>query len=116
MPRCKFQIPHYPDRMDVYEDTRTDDNPKPVYTILLAAMPGNIMTVEGDEKFRGQQLEAKLTHVVETPWRSGLDASLRLTVVGGIYDGRLLNVESVRPIRKEGRMPYILLFCREREP
>ena len=116
MPKCKFAIPHYPDRMDVYEDSSSDGNPKPIFTtVRVTSMPGNIMTVGGDETFRGQQLEAKLTHVVETPWRDNLDASLRMTVVGGIYDARILNVESARPIRKEGRMPYILLFCRELE-
>ena len=73
------------------------------------------MTMGGGETYRGQQMEATITHVVETPWRAGVKADMRLNIVGGIYDGRILNIEVVQPIRKGSQIPFLSLHCKERE-
>ena len=116
MPKCCFVNPTFNDRLDLYSDTSTDDNPAEVFTISTTGMPGHIRTINGDETYRGQQLEAHLTHVVETPWRSSITADMRMTVVGGIYNGQVLNIEAVRPKRKPNCPPFIELYCKEREP
>ena len=115
MPKCAYANPTYRDRAKLMADTSTDDNPAELFTVSVPGMACNIMTMGGGETYRGQQLEATITHIVETPYRSGIKADMRLEVVGGIYDGRVFNISLVQPYRKPNVMPYIALHCKERE-
>ena len=114
--KCDYAIPIYRDRANLMADTSTDDNPAELFTISVGSMPCTILTMGGNETYRGQQLAALISHIVETPWRTGVTADMRLEVVGGIYDGRILNIENVQPIRKGNSMPTLTLHCRETEP
>jgi len=116
MPKCEYVIPMYRDRVKLMADTSTDDNPAELFTLLVGSVPCTILTMGGNETYRGQQLAALISHIVETPWRTGVTADMRLEVAGGIYDGRILNIENVQPIRKGNGLPSLVLHCRELEP
>lgn len=115
MPNCVCLNPTFPDRVNIQADGATDDNPAQAFATSVASVPCKVVTVSGDETYRGRQLEGHLTHVVEMRFRSGLLPDMRLVVAGGIYNGSTLNIQSVRPVRKPGSMPLLELYCRELE-
>lgn len=112
MPNQCCYNPAFNDRVIIQADGSTDDNPAQEFGNSAASIPCTIVTVSGDETYRGRQLEAHLTHVVEMRFRTGIIPEMRLVVAGGIYSGDTLNIVSARPVRRSN-VPYLELYCRE---
>ena len=105
----------YRDQVDIQQDSSAAGAPVPVYTggAKYAKVPCDIVTVSGDETFRGKQLEAHLSHVVEMQYMPDVDATMRLSVTGGTLTGRTLEIVQVRPLDFNGRMRKLQLYCLE---
>lgn len=115
MPNTCCANPIFNDRVNIQTDTSVPSSQTESFATSTPGIPCNVVTVSGDETYRGRQLEAHLTHVVEMRFRSGITPMMRLVVAGGIYNGAVLNIQSVRPVRKPGKMPLLELYCRELE-
>jgi len=113
MSKCVCIAPVFLDRVNVQSDSSNAGDNDPSYTTTIEGMPCTIRTVNGDETYKGRQLSAHLTHVLETPYRTGLTPTMRLSVAGGIYNAQILNIESVRPVRKPNGLPFLELYCKE---
>lgn len=112
MPNQCCYNPAFNDRVNIEDDVATGDNNAEVFGDSVTGIPCTIVTVSGDETYRGRQLEPHISHVVEMRFRSGISAAMRLVAAGGIYNGRTLNIVSVRPVRRSN-VPYLELYCRE---
>lgn len=116
MPRaCDCSAPVFPDRATIQQKSEAAGNPIEDFsgTPFKSGMPCNITTVTGEETYRGRQLEAHISHVVEMRWFDGVLPTMRLSVTGGIYKDRVLNIRYVKPVRKPGKMPMQWLYCEE---
>lgn len=116
MPSQKCCQPTYfPDRADIQQDSKAAGAALPDYTgpEFKLGIPGSLVTVSGDETYRGRQLEAHLTHVYECRWFNGVTATMRLKMTTGIYKDRILNIRAVKPVRKQGTPPMQWLYCEE---
>jgi hypothetical protein len=107
------------DSVDIYEDKSLAGSPVPDYSgdPIYRAVPCSIMTTAGDESFRGRQLEAHLTHVVEMHNYPNITATCRL-VDRGRLSGRALNVRQVRhlDVDTKGRRQIVQIYCEEAAP
>lgn len=104
------------DRCDIQSDGSTDSNPVPDYTTyapLYESVPCDITTVSGSETFRGRQLEAGMSHVVEMQYLPEINSTMRVSVTGGLLSGRTLHIASVVPVDFDGRARKLQLMCRE---
>lgn len=104
------------DRCNIQADGSTDSNPVPDYTTLAPSyenVPCDVTTVSGSETFRGRQLEAGLSHVVELQYLPDIVPTMRLVVTGGTLSGRTLNIAAVVPLDFNGRKRKLQLMCRE---
>ena len=110
--KCECVNPRYFDKASLQSDTSADGAELESFT-NTATMPCNIVTVGGVETYKGRQLKPTISHVVETPYRTGVVATQRLVPTVGIYKGRTLNIESVRPMRTDGQRPVLELYCKE---
>lgn len=105
----------YRDMVDIQRDTSADGNPIPEHvTALYRAVPCQITTTAGDETFRGRQLEARTSHVIECHYLRGILPSMRAVVRGGLYEGRTLNITAVKPLdQTRGQVAKLWLYCDE---
>ncbi len=103
------------DRCDIQQDssTTTDVNENFAGAAYAANIHCEIKTVGGDETYRGRQLQAGISHVVEMRYRAGVTAKMRLLIRTGIYKDRILNIKVPRPIQKPGTPPMLELYCEE---
>lgn len=108
----------YRDLVDIQQDSSADGEAenftgKP----LLENVPCEIRTVSGDESFRGRQIEAHLTHVVEMHDYPGVVSTMRL-VDRGRMAGRIMNIRHVRQLDVDafGRRKMLQLYCEELAP
>ena len=62
---------NYRHRVTFRQDTSTDSEVDPTYTDYLA-VPCSVVPVGGGERYRGRQLEAETTTVIETRYYAGL--------------------------------------------
>lgn len=100
--------------VDIERDTSPDGATGPDYaSTRYRNVPCSIAIVSGDESFRGRQLEAHLSHVVELHWMPDIQADDRVKVKGGIFDGRKLNVVHVHDLSGDGVPHRLQLYCRE---
>jgi len=115
MPKCCEPMTPMRDRGTIQQDSRARHDPQPDYTGTPFAtnIPGNITTVSGDETFRGRQLDARVSHVIEIRYRSGVSPTMRWLGTGGIYKDRTLHIWYVKPVRKVGKPPMLWLYCEE---
>ena len=116
MPKCVCANPRYFDKASLQSDTSADGAELESFTVAVGSMPCNIVTVGGVETYKGRQLKPTISHVVETPYRTGVVATQRVIPSVGIYKDRILNIESVRPMRTDGQRPVLELYCKELEP
>ena len=105
----------YRDLVRVRPDSRTVDNPQPIYTgtPTYAKVPCDITAVYGMEVYRGRQLKAETTHVVEMQQMPNIAIDSRLEVIGGHAEGKTLHIMASRPRDYDGRAPKLELDCRE---
>jgi len=104
------------DRCDIQADNSADGNPVPDYTTYAAlydSVPCDVTTISGSETFRGRQLEAGLSHVVELQYLPDILPTMRLSITGGTLSGRTLNIAAVVPLDYDGRKRKLQLLCRE---
>ncbi len=104
------------DRCNIQSDNSADGNPIPDYTTYAAkyeSVPCDVTTISGSETFRGRQLEAGLSHVVELQYLPDVLPSMRVSVTGGTLRGRTLNIAAVVPLDFNGRKRKLQLLCRE---
>lgn len=99
----------------IERDEADDGDQQPDYQTWKQGVPCSIATVSGDETYRGRQLEAHLTHVVELHRIPGLEANMRLRVTGGHFAGRYLNIAYVRDLIEDATPVRTQLYCRELE-
>lgn len=114
MPKCCI-APVYSDRATIQRNSALAGDPAEDFTgsALATRIPCNVRTISGDETYRGRQLEAHVTHVVDMRYRSGIQPTMRLRIDTGIYKDRVLNITNIRPVRKPGEIPTLELYCRE---
>ncbi len=115
MLKCVCQNPVYLDKAALQSDVSTDGAEQELFQDAVSSLPCNVVTVGGVETYKGRQLVPHISHVVETPYRVGVKSTQRLILKGGIYDGSILNIESVRPMRQPGTRPILELYCKELE-
>ncbi len=104
------------DRCDIERDGSADGDPLPDYTSYAARysnVPCDITTVSGSETFRGRQIEAGLSHVVEMQYLPDVTSTMRISVTGGTLSGRTLHIAAVVPLDFNGRSRKLQLLCRE---
>lgn len=103
------------DIVDIQQDTSADGASAEDFSgdPLFADVPCKITLIGGDESYRGRQLEAHVSAVVEMHDLPGIKPTMRLDVTGGFCDGRVFNIQSVRPKDYDGRVPMLELYCRE---
>lgn len=90
---------------------QTDEAPEadvPAFTgTLVSSLPCRVSEVSGDKAFRGQQVEAHVTHIVEHRFVSGLSNRLHRYLWGS----RILNIEKV--LNPDGRQHQHVVHCSE---
>lgn len=105
---------HLRELCDIWQEDGDTNTPQPTYgTIFMRDVPCQISSVSGDESFRGRQLEAGVSYVVECHRLTGITPDMRLEVTGGAYSGRYLNIAHVRDMTAEGVPWRMQLYCRE---
>lgn len=107
---------YFPDRANIQQDSSADGNPAEDFSgeNFKTRLPGRLISTSGDETFRGRQLEAGIVCVYECRYVAGVLPNMRLVMVGGIHDGRILNIAYVNVIRAPGQIPMLQLKCREK--
>ena len=108
----------YRDSIDILRDLSADGDPVPdhdgIEAAVYEAVPCAIRITAGDATYRGRQLEARATHVIELRALPGIVASMRVAVRGGFLAGRSLNITHVRPLDQRGsRVAGLELYCEE---
>ncbi len=103
------------DLIDIQQDSSDDGESLAEFdgTPLYRNVPCDITTVSGSETFRGRQIEAGLSHVVELQYMENILPTMRANVIGGTLSGRVLNITHVVPLDFNGRARKLQLFCRE---
>lgn len=104
----------YRDRINILPDASLDGSPTPDYTTYAPQfenLPCDITTVAGLETFRGRQIEATTSHVVELHYVTGISPRSRASVVGGTLSGRTLSIKAVIPTDTQPRK--LTLNCEE---
>lgn len=98
--------------VDIELDASNDAEQDPKYRkTFMRDVPCSIATVGGDETFRGRQIEAGLSHIVELQRVPGVKPDMRLKVTGGSYEGQYLNVVYVKDMTAEGTPQRLQLYC-----
>lgn len=95
-------------RVSIYRESSDDGSETPTYALFMRAVPCNIVQVTGGETYRGRQIEATATHVVEMRKIDGLLPTMRLTES---LDSRNLFIERITP--RNGRDHMLDIQCRE---
>lgn len=101
------RLRHY---CDFIEDTSADGSETPTFDTnnpTLANWPCNVYDVAGQETFRGRQLEATTTHVVDTRYSATITATMQ------IVDHLSRTLEIISITDRSGRQRYLELHCAE---
>lgn len=103
---------------DIDQDASDTNDPHPDYSgkPYMCGVPASIASVGGDETYRGRQLKAGTTHVVEIRRVIGITPDMRYRVTQGQYRGRVLQITSVRDLTAEGIPQRMQLDCKELTP
>jgi head-tail adaptor len=107
------------DIIDIERDSSAAGAALPDYTgsPLLSDVPCKITSLSGSETWRGRQLEAHRSHVIELQYVAGVRATMRAKVRSGLFDGCILNIADVRPLEiVSGKARKLELYCTEVAP
>ncbi len=113
MPK-KCVVPVFRDLVTIQQDSSDAGDTEPDYTgtAYKTGVACSIEATGGQESYRGDQLEGLIDYVVHAYYISGVTNDMRLSVTGGIYNGKTLNISHVRPKQSDG--PTMMeIFCRE---
>lgn len=87
--------------MTIKSDSKPDTVEDPDYDVtFLAAIPCNIIPKTGGEKYRGHQLEATTTAVIECRWFDGL---LPTMIAVNDHTGEIFNIRATIDVNGEQR-------------
>jgi head-tail adaptor len=68
----------YRDRIHIYSETSADGSDDPAFaSTLWRHLPCSINAVSGGENYRGRQIEATVTHVIEMRYYEGILPNMR---------------------------------------
>ena len=104
------------DRCDIRRDSSAAGNPIADFTTyapLYENVPCDVTTVSGSEVFRGKQVVAGTSHVIELHYMPNILPNMQVFIIGGTLADRTLNITSVVPIDFNGRRRKLQLFCQE---
>jgi head-tail adaptor len=93
----------------------TDDTVDPDFTGIPYAdnIPADIVSVRGDETYRGHQVEKYIDFVIEVPYDHDITPDMRLRVATGVHAGETLKIRQARHMPyRNGCPPETWLFCR----
>jgi head-tail adaptor len=100
MPRGKTgRMRHY---VTIQNDSSNIGDEQPSYMDWMTDVPANVYEVRGSETFRGRQLEANVTHVIETRWYDGILPTHRV-----IWDSKTIDLSAA--IDRDGRKRFLEL-------
>jgi len=95
-------------RIDIKSDTSADGEVDPSYTTLLEDLPCTVVPVNGGEVYRGKQLQAETTIVIETRFYSGILPNM--IAVNDLSGSEYL----IRKVLKaNGRERFLMIEARE---
>lgn len=105
----------YRDLIDIQRDVSADGNPIPDHSsTIYRSVPCQITTTAGDETFRGRQLEARTSHVIECCWLPDITPAMRCVVRGGLHAGKNLNITASKTLdQTRGQVAKLWLYCDE---
>jgi len=110
-------IGQYRERVRIEQDNSAAGDPDPDYTgtPLAADVPCKIISVSGEETFRGRQLDPSVNYVVEMWQMDGVTPDMRVAVTsGGVYVGNTLDIRWVKQIPySNGKPAQTWLYCTE---
>lgn len=115
MPSKCCKTTWFPDRADIQQDSSADGVVKERFAgePFKRSVPGRVIDTGGDETFHGRKIEATISHVYECRFFPGVEPTMRLKMVAGIYEGRVLNIKHVKIIREQGTIPKQWLYCEQ---
>ena len=74
----RLKAGQYRDRIHIYSETSAAGSDDPAFaTTLWRDLPCSITAVSGGETYRGRQLEATVTHVIEMRYYEGILPNMR---------------------------------------
>ena len=89
-----------------------DVDPDHTQSPYAGNVPCDIVSVKGDETYRGRQVEKYTDYVVETPFDNGIEPDMRVVVSTGIHKGEVLKIQHVKQIPyRNGMPPETWLYC-----
>lgn len=107
------------DVIDIEQDRSAAGAPVPDYsgTPKYRDVPCKITAISGSETWRGRQLEAHRSHVIECQYLPEVTATMRARVKSGVFSGCYLNFENVRPLEQQGgKSRKMEMLCTEIAP
>jgi len=106
----------YRERITIQQDGSNAGDPDPDYTgtAFAAAVPARVISTDGEETFRGRQLDPSVRYVVQMHYRDGVTPDMRVKVTSGVYKGNILNIGWVKRVPyTDGKPPQTWLYCTE---
>lgn len=105
----------YRDMISITADAKAINVPDPDYSgdPLYDDVPCKISNVSGLETVRGRQLQAECTHLVELHYLPDIEPTMRISVTGGVFNGRTLGITAIREIDEDGKPQRLELSCKE---
>lgn len=85
--------------------------PNGAWSNLLSDVPANVHTIRGAEGFRGRQVDARSTHVIETRWNNSVTIEHRVSYNPEGQGPQTLNIIAINDV--DGRQRYMVLDCME---
>ncbi len=99
----------------IQQDSSTDADIAPIFTgnPFAQDVPARVLSVNGQETYRGQQLTAEVEFVVEMWHLADVTPEMRVIVDEGINSGKTLEVKYVKNRENDGHPQETWLFCSE---
>lgn len=109
-------VGQFRERVEIQQDSSAAGASAPDYsgTPKYRSVPCSITAISGQETWRGRQLEAHRSHVIECHFINDIRPTMRAKVLSGMYRGAYLNIDNVRPREREpGKLRTLELLCTE---
>jgi len=101
-------------RATLQQDSSNDDDPECDFTgdALVTNYACSIVCTTGQETWRGRKLESRVDYVVVGRVVDGVTPDMRLSITGGLYNGKTLNIDTVKTVQMRGK-PSLEMYCTE---
>lgn len=112
MPRSN----EYRNRATIQRRSEADGESAPTWgTSVITGYPCKITTISGQETYRGRQMEAGITHVVEgRRLSSAITSKDRLSITAGTHSGKTLNIKAVHNVIDRRGKEQLEMYCAEK--